>query len=75
MTRHVSSDTMSRTDLVDRHLIATRLGVPIDTVDKWKQRGLLPEPDYPQLRNPTWHWSTIQKWARQTGRLTKETAA
>jgi hypothetical protein len=65
----VSSDSMTRPDLVDRHLIAERLGVPIGTVDKWKRRGRLPEPDYPELKNPTWRWTTIRDWAKRTGRL------
>lgn len=48
---------------VDLHLIAKRLGVPIGTVHKWRYRGVLPEPDYPQLRSPIWEWETIEQWA------------
>ena len=57
------------TDLVDQSLIAERLGVPRDTVQKWRAREGLPEPDYPQLANPLWDWETIRLWAQQTGRL------
>lgn len=64
----VSSDTM-KPDLVDRHLIAERLGVSLEAVSKWKVRGLLPPPDYPDLRNPIWRWTTIRDWAKRTGRL------
>ena len=57
------------TDLVDQPLIAERLDVPRDTVQKWRSRGVLPEPDYPQLANPLWDWETIKEWAYSTGRL------
>ncbi len=57
------------TDLVDQPLIAERLGVSRDTVQKWRTREVLPEPDYPQLANPLWDWATIRGWAEQTGRL------
>jgi hypothetical protein len=56
-------------DLVDLRLIADRLVVPVDTVNKWRHRGVLPDPDYPQLRNPTWNWETIRQWAEETGRM------
>ena len=56
-------------DLVDRQLVAQRLGVSINTVDQWKYRGLLPEPDYPELANPIWKWETIETWAEGTSRL------
>ncbi len=58
------------TDLVDLNEIAERLGVPLDTVNKWRWRNLLPESDYPQLKNPVWDWETIRDWATETGRLT-----
>ncbi len=57
------------TDLVDQPLIAERLNVTRETVQKWRHRRVLPEPDYPQLANPLWDWETIREWAQQTGRL------
>ncbi len=57
------------TDLVDQPLIAVRLGVTRETVQKWRTREVLPEPDYPQLANPLWDWETILEWAQFTGRL------
>lgn len=60
---------MTKPDLVDLQLIAKRLGVPYDTVNKWRFRGVLPPPDYPELRNPIWDWETIEAWAKTTDRL------
>ncbi len=57
------------TDLVDVHLIAERLDVPVNNVRKWRQRDILPAVDYPQLRSPVWNWGTIRTWAESTGRL------
>ncbi len=57
------------TDLVDQPLIAVRLGVTRETVQKWRTREVLPDPDYPQLANPLWDWETIRTWAESTGRL------
>ncbi len=56
-------------DLVDQPLIAVRLGVTRETVQKWRHRRVLPEPDYPQLANPLWDWETIRTWAEATGRI------
>jgi hypothetical protein len=57
------------TDPVDLQAIADRLEVPKDTVNKWRYRGLLPAPDFPQLANPVWEWETVRLWAEATGRL------
>ncbi len=57
------------TDLVDQPLIAVRLGVTRETVQKWRTRNVLPLPDYPQLSTPVWDWETILEWADTTGRL------
>ena len=57
------------TDIVDIHLIAERLHVQVDTVNKWRHRDILPLPDYPQLANPVWDWDTIRAWADQSGRI------
>ncbi len=61
--------SLSPQTLVDSQLVATQLKVSRDTVQKWRSRGVLPEPDYPQLANPLWNWETIRVWAEQTGRL------
>lgn len=49
--------------------IAARLGVTRPTVDQWGQRRLLPGPDWTVGGRPAWRWSTIERWARETGRL------
>lgn len=49
--------------------IASRLGVQRNTVDVWRQRCLLPEPDWTVGGRPAWNWSTIDEWARASGRL------
>jgi predicted DNA-binding transcriptional regulator AlpA len=51
--------------------IAERLEVKVTTVYQWRQRKLLPEPDYPLGMGPAWKWSTIEEWARETRRLTR----
>lgn len=56
-------------DLVDLAEIAERLGVPKDTVNKWRFRNLLPEPDYNLAVGPVWEWETIRDWAERTNRL------
>ena len=58
-------------DPVDQPLIAARLSVTRETVQKWRTRNVLPLPDYPQLSTPVWDWETIQEWADTTGRLSK----
>jgi predicted DNA-binding transcriptional regulator AlpA len=49
--------------------IAQRLGVQRTTVDQWRQRKLLPEPDWTVGGRPAWRLGTILAWARETGRL------
>ena len=48
--------------------IAQRLGVQRATVDQWRFRGLLPEPEWTVGGGPAWDWPTIEAWAKQTGR-------
>lgn len=55
--------------LVDLAGIAERLNVPKDTVNKWRHRDLLPEPDFALAVGPVWYWFTIREWAERTGRL------
>lgn len=49
--------------------IAERLGVQRNTVDVWRQRGVLPEPEWTVGGRPAWNWPTIAEWARDSGRL------
>lgn len=49
--------------------IAERLGVQRETVDQWRARGILPDPDWTVGGRPAWRWSTIRRWARETGRI------
>src|SRR5690606_21271027 len=49
--------------------IAERLGVERQTVDAWRHRGVLPDPAWTVGGRPAWAWSTIEEWARHTGRL------
>ena len=48
--------------------IAQRLGVTRATVDKWRQRGIFPAPQWTVGGRPAWEWSTVDEWARSTGR-------
>lgn len=57
-------------DLVGPHEIADRLSVRVSTVHQWRQRDVLPEPEAVISGVPIWHWKTVEKWARKTGRLT-----
>lgn len=49
--------------------IAERLGVRLRTVTQWKWRGLMPEPRMTVGINPLWDWGTVERWAKETGRL------
>ncbi|MFS8523142.1 MAG: hypothetical protein FWJ87_17580 [Micromonosporaceae bacterium] len=49
--------------------IAERLGVERQTVDAWRHRRVLPDPAWTVGGRPAWAWSTIEAWARHTGRL------
>lgn len=50
--------------------IAERLGVKRQTVSMWRWRGLLPEPTWTVSGLPCWDWPEIERWARDTGRIT-----
>lgn len=56
-------------DVVDVAEIAHRLGVRRQTVHQWRHRDVLPDPDWPLDVGPVWLWDTIERWARETGRL------
>lgn len=50
--------------------IAELLGVRRATVDQWRQRDLLPVPEWTVGGRPAWRMSTILQWAKRTGRPT-----
>lgn len=69
-------------DPVGQVEIADRLGVQLNTVHVWQtRRGNLtqaagmPEPDTTASGTPLWNWATIEKWARETGRLAEKGTA
>lgn len=54
--------------LIDIQGIALLLKVAPGTVDQWRQRGVLPKPTFPHLKNPVWLVDIIIQWAKDTGR-------
>lgn len=62
---------MENTDIVDLRGIAILLGKSKHTPNQWRQRGILPPPDFNLLR-PVWKKSTIIRWAKDTGRWPPE---
>jgi len=49
--------------------VADLLGVKLRTVHQWRFRGILPVPDLIVNDSPAWKSSTIQRWAKHTGRM------
>lgn len=51
--------------------IASLLEVAKRTPHEWKNRGVLPDPDYPGTVSglAAWYRATILQWASETGRL------
>jgi hypothetical protein len=56
-------------DIVSVAEVAERLHVGHQTVSQWRLRGVLPDPEWVFGRQPVWLWSTIARWATETGRL------
>jgi hypothetical protein len=56
-------------EIVGQKEIADRLHVAPNTVHQWVKRGLLPLVEGTVGGDPAWHWSTIESWARETGRM------
>jgi len=52
--------------------IAARLGVKPQTVHTWRQRNVMPEPQWTVSGQPVWDWAEIEAWAKRTGRLREE---
>lgn len=50
--------------------IAEKLSVVRATVDQWIHRGIFPERDWTVGGRPAWEWSTVRRWAEETGRWT-----
>lgn len=59
---------MTDLDLVGVTEIAEMLDVHRVTVAKWRQKGILPKPDFELPKRPLWERSTIEEWVRVTGR-------
>lgn len=55
------------------HEVADMLDVARNTVDSWRHRGLMPEPDWTVGGRPAWDAATIREWAQRTGRWPAKT--
>lgn len=60
---------MSHDPIVGQKEIADMLSVAPGTVHQWMKRGLLPAQEGTVGGDAAWHWSTIERWARETGRM------
>lgn len=65
----LAADDPAPTEPVGLADIALRLGVEPQTARNWRTRGVLPPPEWTVSGSPAWSWSTIEAWARETGRL------
>jgi uncharacterized protein YjcR len=54
--------------------VAERLHVKPQTVHAWRHRKLMPNPRWTVSGQPAWDWIEIEAWARQTGRLSENSA-
>ena len=55
-------------EILDLRGVARHCGVSPDTPQQWRQRGILPAVDFPEIHHPLWLASTIKAWAIRTGR-------
>jgi len=61
----------SRLELVVQLDIAKRLGITKQRVAQLAARDDFPTPIGVLGRSTVWRWSDIERWARETGRLTR----
>lgn len=66
--RLAARETATPGELVGLADIAARLGVRYKTTTRWRDRGVLPPPFATVSGSAIWRRSTIETWARQTGR-------
>ncbi len=59
----------ARTELVIAAAIATRLGISPQRVSVLATGPGFPKPIGKLGRSSVWRWSSIERWARETGRL------
>ncbi len=63
------SDGNGTHELVGIREISVLLGVQKRTVDQWRRRDVLPDPDFVVSGSPVWWVDRIVAWAEQTHRL------
>lgn len=61
-----------RTELVIAVDIAKRLGISSQRVNVLASGPGFPQPLGKLGRSAVWRWGTVERWARETGRLTAE---
>jgi predicted DNA-binding transcriptional regulator AlpA len=60
----------ARTELVIAADIGTRLGISRPRVSVLATRPEFPRPVGRLGRSDVWYWTSVERWARETGRLT-----
>ena len=65
----------SRTELVIAVDIAKRLGISPQRVNVLASAPGFPQPLGKLGRSAVWRWSNVERWARETGRLSASAAA
>lgn len=66
----VKRELLRTREVVDLAGIAWHMKVERHTPQQWRQRGLLPEVDFPRIKEPLWYATTIkEKFAGPTRRL------
>lgn len=80
MIQHNTADTLasvqvdSRTELVIAVDIAKRLGISPQRVNVLAAGPGFPKPLGKLGRSSVWQWSTVERWALETGRLPEKTS-
>lgn len=65
----------SRTELVIATDVAKRLGISAQRVYVLASGPSFPKPLGMLGRSAVWRWGSVERWARETGRLTVDDAA